>query len=461
MRSGSSRETCTWLTTLLLFFMTTSLIVGSVRAQEHHEALAKNYLNRMLEHLESNISLEGVARGYEGDSTVKATARLGLLAGYVHMGLKDSDSLTMLNKISKALNSLLERPDEPASEQDKLLMRLAVLEFASMHYGLTRSESSQKLLTGSCKYLVEKFGWSPATSCSTYILYSEHVAHIAGGRVDKGNVEYALNEIHDHYIDFINYSSRGGTNLAYGLNILSIGIKLALVSGAKSPVEVAAMWQVHLNYSINYLKESYEKLSPDEAEAFLNGLISALETGLEEPLNAEAISISEKIASGLLENWAAGGRIILQKRPSLSYLPYDPSLDFSSIASLAQNYPAVRVHDLDLPILLKRLSKINGVRGADRYGEAISLAVESVATSKPYFRVLGDEMMPHQDLVDRILSARFIALWLAFERAETARPAELELAFSGPSYYTLIGCSAILIGLLALHRMGKLFGSED
>jgi len=70
-----------------------------------------------------------------------------------------------------------------------------VLEFASLHYGLTRSESSQKLLMDSCKYLVGEFGWSPATSCSTYILYSEYVAYTAGGRVDKGDVEYALNEI--------------------------------------------------------------------------------------------------------------------------------------------------------------------------------------------------------------------------------------------------------------------------
>jgi len=221
------------------------------------------------------------------------------------------------------------------------------------------------------------------------------------------------------------------------------------------------MWQVHLNYSVNYLKEFHEKISSDEMEAFLSGLIFALETRIEGPLNAEAITISERMASGLLENWAAGGRIILQRRPSLGYLPHDPSLDFSSIASLTKNHPTVRVHDLDLPILLKKLSKIEGLRGADRYREAVLLAVESVAASKPYFRVLGDDVMPRQDLVDRILSAKFIALWLALERAETARPAKLELAFSGPSYYTLMICSTILIGLLILYRMGKLFGGED
>jgi len=114
-----SRETCTWLTALLLFFIIIFSIIEGDMAQEHHKTLAEDYLNSMLEYLDSNVSPEGVVWGYEGSSAVKATVKLGLLAGYVHMGLRDSDSLIMLNRIGKALNGLLEEFDELSASKTR------------------------------------------------------------------------------------------------------------------------------------------------------------------------------------------------------------------------------------------------------------------------------------------------------------------------------------------------------
>ncbi|MCS7126181.1 MAG: hypothetical protein NZ929_04640 [Aigarchaeota archaeon] len=429
--------------------------------QESLESSVENYLKSMLEYVKSNLDVEGVTWRYGEKNMIKATARLGLLAGYVHLGLGDSESLSIFNKIARALHSHLKSAEMGVEDRYEILLtQQALLDLAVLHYGLTGSEGSREILMNSCVSLVKEFGWTPVTSCSTYLLYSAHTSIIAGGKPNKQDIEIALEEISDKFTEFVNYTSRRRENLALGLQILSIALNVALSSKTQLPLEVPALWEVHLNYTLNYIKESSEELDYESYELFLNSFITSLETGYGSSLRDEVLRESEKIAVKLMENWISGGRLILQEKDSFNYLLLDPSLDFNQLMETYNRSPRIRMYDLNLPLLLQRLSKIEGIEKADEFQDGSTLAVKTVSSSQPYFKVVRDEISPHQEIIDRILSTSFLSSWYVIEKAEKRPPQEIEFAYSGPSYYTLISSSAILIILLILYRLGRLIKVE-
>lgn len=449
-------------TILSLIMLTAQTIIISKSEQMRLEDLVRDALKSSLEYLRSNVDENGLALGYEENDMLKATARLGVLAGYIHLGLSDDESLVMLNKIANVLTRLSDNlEDKIRDKNERILVEQAFIEFAVIHYGLTGLENSKNILLRSCRYLEENIGWSPPTACPTYLIYSTYISYIAGGKINRNDVKASLEEIKQQYTEFINYTAWSGRNLAYGLEILSLGLKSASLSNVNPPVEIVALWEVHLNYSLEYVKQTSGQLTTDEAEVFLSSLVSALETPYPTKLKTEAIKLSEELAGKLLENWMVGGRLIMQNRDSLSYLMYDPTLNYSEILTLLDKFPRIKVYDLNLPLILERLSRIDEVENRDKYRELSSSAVSIVLSSKPYFKVISEEIMPKQDIVDYIVYTSFLASWLSFQKLRTAPPTELTSLFSGPSYITLISCSIILLALLIMYRLGKLIKEEE
>ncbi|MEN2974513.1 MAG: hypothetical protein ABDH32_02910 [Candidatus Caldarchaeales archaeon] len=453
----------TWIIsiiTLTVFVYLQPSMVSSLE-QDSLELSVENYLKNMLEYVKSNIDKDGVVLRYGERHIIRATARLGLLAGYIHLGLGDSESLSIFNEIARALYLRLNSGEIGLEEiSEALLTHQALLEFAVLHYGLTGSEESREIMMRSCESLMEEFGWTPTTSCSTYLLYSAHVSFMAGGRPEKQDIEIALKEISEKYVEFINYTSRHGGNLAVGLNILSIAIKVAQSSKTQLPLEIPAMWEVHLNYSLKYVRDSGEELDYENYELFLDSFLSALETGYATPLREDVLRESEKITVEIMEDWMSGGRLILLEKDSFNYLLYDPSLDFKQLIEIYSKNPRIRVYDLNLPILLQRLSKIGEIEKIDEFREGSTLAVKIVSSSQPYFKLARDEISPHQEIIDRIISTRFLSTWYIIEKAVMRPPEDIELAYTGPSYYTLISSSTLLIILLILYRLGILMKVE-
>jgi hypothetical protein len=445
---------------LLLFLLQTQTLLICESEQKSLEAQVKDALRSNLEYIGQQVDEEGVAVGY-GDASIKATARLGIIAGYIHLGIRDDESLKLLNKIAKALNKLSSNIDNQIIDKnERILIEQSLIEFSLIYYGLTSSTDAKNILLKSCRYFVDNFGWNPVTACSTYLLYSAHVSYISGGRISRVDIEDSLKEIKERHIEFVNYTAWGGRNLAYGLNILSTGLKIASILNVNPPVEFVALWEVHLNYSIQYLKHVREP-SIEESEIFLDALVSALEVPYPTKLRGEAIDVSEDLAGKLLEDWMAGGRMILQSRSSINYLIYNPALNYSEILTLFNKFPKVKVYDLDLPIILDRLSRIEGVKNVEMYMEASSTAVSIVLSSKPYFKVIDEEIMPKQYIVDNIISTRFLSSWYALQKIKTAPPSQITIImFSGSSYITLTFCSIFLLTLLFLHRIGKLIKEE-
>jgi hypothetical protein len=128
---------------------------------------------------------------------------------------------------------------------------------------------------------------------------------------------------------------------------------------------------------------------------------------------------------------------------------------------LLDEFPKIKVYDLNLPLILERLSKIDEVENRDKYRELSSSAVTIVSSSKPHFKVISEEIMPKQDIVDHIVSASFLAAWYSFQKLRIAPPTGLTSLFSGPSYVTLISCSVLLLALLITYRLGKLIKEEE
>jgi hypothetical protein len=227
----------------------------------------------------------------------------------------------MLKKIANVLTKLSDNLEYKISDRnERILVEQVLIEFAVIHYGLTGLENSKNILLRSCRYLEENIGWSPPTACSTYLIYSTYISYIAGGKINRNDVKASLEEIKREYIEFVNYTAWGGRNLAYGLEILSLGLKSASLSNINPSAEIVALWEVHLNHSLQYVKQMSGQLTTDEVEAFLSSLVSALETPYPTKLKTEAINVSEELAGKLLENWMVGGRLIMQNRDSLSYL---------------------------------------------------------------------------------------------------------------------------------------------
>jgi|GEM_PF-944622 hypothetical protein len=449
-------------TILLMNTLITQTIIISESEQIRLEDSVRDALKSSLEYLRSNVDEDGLALGYGENDILKATARLGVLAGYIHLGLSDDESLIILKKIANVLTKLSDNLEDKINDRnERILVEQALIEFAVIHYGLTGLENSKNILLRSCRYLEENIGWSPPTACPTYLIYSTYISYIAGGKINRNDVKASLEEIKQEYIEFVNYTAWGGRNLAYGLEILSLGLRSASLSNVNPPVEVVALWEVHLNHTLQYVEQASEQLTTDEAEAFLSSLVSALEAPYPTKLKAEAINVSEELAGKLLENWMVGGRLIMQNRYSLSYLMYDPTLNYSELLTLLNKFPRIKVYDLNLPLILERLSKIDEVENRDKYRELSSSAVAIVSSSKPYFKVISEEIMPKQDIVDYIVSTSFLATWYSFQKLRAAPPTELTSLFSGPSYVTLISCSILLLALLIMYRLGKLIKEEE
>lgn len=418
-------------------------------------------MRKKLDYVLSRIDQNGIAIGYEADGVIKATARLGLIVAYVHLVLADDESLRILNKIANALSKLSDNMEDKIEDEYELtLVKQALMDFSVIHYGLTGSENSRRLLIESCTYFVNKFGWNPITSCPTYLLYSAQVAYLAGGKIDRNDIVASLDEIKDRYMDLVNYSAWGGLNLAYSLEMLSQGLKFASLFKIEPPVEIVALWEVHLNHSLRYVEEFNQEIDLEELQVFLKSFVSALEVPYNTKLRSETINISEELATKLLDSWISGGRIILQSENSLNYLIYDPSLNYSTLAMLYNRFPRIKVYDLDLPIILERLSKLNVVENLDKFKEASNSAVVLVSSSEPYFKVIEEDVMPKQDIVDNIISARFLVTWYALQKLKSV-PSELAIVSTGFSYITLVSCSTILLILLIMYRMGKVLGEEE
>ncbi len=452
----------TVITCLLIILVITPQSIISVSEQESLEEKVKESLKESFHYLLSNIDEDGLAVEYKTEDMIKATARLGLLAGYIHMGLRDYESLMVLNKIADALFRVSTNLDDSIQdERDKILTKYALIEFSVTHYGLTGSETSKNMILKSCSSLVEKLGWLPTTSCSSYLIYSGYISYIAGGKISRDDIRISLEDVKEHYLEFINYTSWGGLNLATGLEILSVALRTASIANIDPPAEVVALWITHLNHSLQYITQENSELPSEEIKAYLNAFISALEVPYPTSLRNEAIVLSEELAEKLLEYSLVGGRLLLQSRNAANYLVYDPSLNYIDIITILRNHSKLKVYDLDIPIMLERLSRIENVKNAEKYRDASTTIASIVSSSKPYFKVVDEKITPNQVLIDIIFSTRFLATWYSLQKLKPSPIAELTIQAGGFSYITLTSCSILLLTLLLLYRFGKLIREEE
>jgi hypothetical protein len=421
-------------------------------------------LQSWLTYAESYVGEDGqITSSFMAQNSFRGTALLGQLVIGIHIGLVDSPSLLLLNRIANYLNTHISQYtlDLTSSSvtNDDVLMMGAVTDFLVGHYALTNSAQSRENLLQVADYLTQQLGWSPLNSRFFILTNVLRIEQLTGGSILKQDVEEAISDLLDHQLEFIDFSLLDPINFPISLNVLSVLYGAALQAQVSVPSEVIALWQVYCNYTLTDLS-----IIPSTPTYYSSNLqyLSSLVEALDVSRDPQTLHAAQTLAVDLLSIWQSGDRLIRQPFSPFEVYPYDPALNYSQIIQDAQNGVIVWKIDLKLASLVDRLA-VNSQSNASLAKEFRSrnnFALNQVVQGD-YFSLFDVGTLPTEGFVDRIESAALISEWLARRRLQEQVPSEL-LAFEPLNVpVSLIAAVVVLITVGLLYNRGVLFSRKE
>ncbi len=421
-------------------------------------------LQSWLTYAESYVDEDGqVTSNFMAKNSFRGTALLGQLVIGIHIGLVDSPSLLLLNRIANYVNAHLSQNilnlTHSSVTNDEAMMIGAVTDFLVGHYALTKSIQSRENLLQVIEYLTQQVGWSPITSRLSVLTNVLRIEQLTGGSIQKQDVEEAISDLLDHQMEFIDFSLLDPINFPISLNILSALYRAALHAQVNVPTEVIAMWQVYCNYTLTDLPTIPAKPTYYSSKLqYLSSLIEALEI-LKDP---QILQAAQTLAIDLLSIWQSGDRLIRQPFSPLEVYPYDPAINYSQTIQDIQNGVIVWKIDLKLASLVDRLA-INSQSNAslaEEFRSKTNFALNQVVQGE-YFPIFEAGTLPTEGFVDRMENAALISEWLATRRLQKQVPSELLAIEPLNIPVSMIASVAILITVGILYDRGFLFSRKE
>jgi hypothetical protein len=398
------------------------------------------------------------ASNFSSDHIVRGTALLGQLVAGIHVGLLDSPSLLLFNRIAAYLNDQVQQGllnlTTSTTTGDEWLTLSAIADFLASHYALTQSEESRTNLLAIADSYVLKVGWSPLTSRLGVLTNAIRVQQFIGTTILTSDIEAAVTDLLDHQLDFVDFGILDPVNIPLSLRVLSSLSGGALYARVSVPVEVIALWEVYSNYTLS--ETPLLTHSPANYSRNLLYLGSLIE-GLKVTSDSDTVQAAQALALELLALWQAGDRLLRQPYSPLDIYPFDPALDYAQLQTAVLSEEIVWKSDLQLPLLVTQLMEhVENATLLHQLQEALFLGV-SHATQDEYYPVLEPGTLPTTGFVDRLESTSLLAGWLARRRVQeqipidvlSLLPAQLPIAFS-----TAV---VILLATGFLYVRGRLF----
>jgi len=421
-------------------------------------------LQSWLSYAETYVGEEGqITSSFTAQNSFRGTALLGQLVIGIHIGLVDSPSLLLMNRIANYMNAHISQNfldlTTSSVSNDEVLMIGAVTDFLVGHYALTNSAQSRENLLQVSDYLTQQLGWSPLTSRLFVLTNVLRIDQLTGGSIIEQDVEEAISDLLDHQVEFIDFSLLDPINFPISLNILSVLYNAALQAQVNVPTEVIAMWEVYSNYTLTDL--STVQVTPTDYSLDLQYLSSLVEA-LEVSGDPQILRAAQTLTVDLLSIWESGDRLIRQPFSPFEVYPYDPALNYSHITQDIQDGVIVWKVDLKLASLVDRLAghSDSNTSLAEKFRSRTNFAINKVVQGD-YFPLLDVGTLPTEGFVDRMESTAFISEWLARHRLQEQVPSELLALEPLNIPVSLIASVIILIALGILHNRGVLVSRAE
>ncbi|MEM3096533.1 MAG: hypothetical protein QW756_04760 [Nitrososphaerota archaeon] len=401
-----------------------------------------------------------VSASFDPVRSLRSHALVGSMAALLHLGLGDIESLQLLNRVAAQVNGRVEGEDgvdlgfdvSSSSYAENLITHLTVANFLSLHYGLTKDLRSKANMLKLVQSLERRLGWAPPTSKAAFLTLSSRISFMTGGQPLTPDVSEALREYTQHMDDIINYSAGGYIGLTSSLSQLSQLLGAAHEAGLEPPVELVALWAVHIEYVVN-ASLSLPKNS-DSYQDLLRSLASLVDAAenihLKQSRYAgeQAISLAKSIAA----MWRAGDRILLLPVDAFDVYPLDPLIPGEEIAAVAGR--RIMIADLRFPTLLLKLEQVVGK--IQELHDVVSLAMSKVSVRGEYFPLVERGVLPSDEFVNRWWRASLLSTYLALQRAPSIQQRSQTIQFFLNSHPTFMGILSILLALALMYRVGLL-----
>ncbi|MDW8084189.1 MAG: hypothetical protein RMI49_03195 [Candidatus Caldarchaeum sp.] len=424
-------------------------IIGSVSGFD--QSLVKDVLRQDLEYLKNMVDAK------EETLPLRALALTGLFAANIHMGLGDAESLQILNKVAARVAEKVAAQEEidlgftgKVVSFQNLLTHLQVGGMAAVHYGLTKSEASREVMAKVGRSLEESFGWHPVHSEAGLVIQSARISLTAGGRPNREDIEQAVKSYSENIEKTIMLSSMSSAQLVQSLSVLSNLLYVAKASDVDVPVELHALWRVHVDYVLNYSLT----LVPSEfmtASITLSALVDAAEN-IHDPYSSKAFEAAVTLAKKLEPFYAVGDRLLIQKLNQAEILSYDPEASIDEISTAFRSGSMISGVDLRYPLSIARLNKI-----ASLDSDVLGLVVSKIATIDGYYLLLEKGGVVSEEFVNRFLRSGFLSTVLALEGAPSARLRNVVVEQLISSYPVSVSVLALLVLLAVLNKVGLLY----
>ncbi|GBC69713.1 hypothetical protein HRbin01_01416 [archaeon HR01] len=445
--------------TALIFLVVILLATQAVEAQAVDVRNVRDVLKADYIYLSSLVGSDGSV--VEPYNSLRSQALVGSMAGWLHIGLGDTESLMLLDKVADAVNSRVEREDGVdlgfdggVQDGENLITHLTVADLLSIHYGLTKDPRSRANLLRLLESVEKKIGWTPPTSKAAILARASSLSFLAGGQPLKEDVSEALDEYARRIYDIINYSAVGYEKLTSSLKQLSLLMEAAREAGLEPPAELVALWSVHVDYVVEATQtlpissEGYRKL--------LRGFSSLVDAAANTHLNASKVAAEQAVrtAEAIDGIWRAGDRILYLPVDPLEVYPLDPLTPADRIVADQAAGRTVLMADLRFPILILTLEQAVGER-PDLH-EAVTLAISRVSVKDGYFPLIERGLIKSEELVNRWLRIQLLSTYLALQRAPSVQQRGETLQLFLGTHPTFLAILTMLLTIAILRRVGAL-----
>ncbi|MCS7134027.1 MAG: hypothetical protein NZ921_04440 [Candidatus Caldarchaeum sp.] len=442
---------------MLVFFV----IVGSVQAvdvRDVREVLRSDYV-----YVSGLITADGgVSPAFDPAGSLRGHVLAGSMIAWIHFGLGDPESLALLNRVAAAVNRRIESEDgvdlffdsKTIPEAENLVVHLLAADFLAVHYGLTKDSRSKTNMLKLAESLEKRLGWTPITSKARYLVYSSRISYLTGGQPSADDVQKALDDFSQHFMDIVDYSSRSFDGLTSSLTQLSFLLSAVNRAGLDSPTELAALWTVHIDYVVNSTKNipvspgNYPQLL--RAHASLTYAAENTHFSHSKYAAENAVSLAKNIAA----MWKAGDRILYLPVDVLDLYPLDPLIPVERMLAEIQRQTKPTMADMRFPTLLILLSQLGEL--PHELSAVLSLAIEKMAIKEGYFPVVERGVFRSEEFVNRWWRISLLSTYLALQRAPAVQRRNEVVEIFVNTHPTFLVLLTMLLATAFLYRTGLL-----
>uniref|UniRef100_A0A7C5YB07 DUF3131 domain-containing protein n=1 Tax=Caldiarchaeum subterraneum TaxID=311458 RepID=A0A7C5YB07_CALS0 len=438
------------------------LVLSSVQAQEIDVQLVKDVLGDDLRYARSIVTPDGrISPGFDPSGSLRGHALVGIMVAKIHLGLKDPESLVLLNRVAAAVNSRIESEDgvdlgfdSGFPEPENYFAHVFAVNFLSMHYGLTKYGRSRANMLKLGESLEKRFGWVPYLSKASFLVHASRISYVSGGTSVSDDLEMVLNDFTEHFVDIVDFSTKSFDGLTESLYHLSLLLNVVDKAGLTAPVELQALWAVHVDRMMNQTA-SLSK-SPENYSRLIRTLTALTYAAENSDYTAGALAAEQAvaIAQAVSPMWRSGDRILYLPVSPLDVYPLDPLTSSEAVLNAVREGRLPMVADLRFPSLLMMLDGVKPL--PPELKTDIALAVGKVALKNGVYPVVEKGIVQSDEFVNRFMRVNMLSEFLAIQYELTFRQRNMvaEIFFDiHPSF--LVSLTALLV-IAFMHRAGLL-----